>query len=293
MRFRTWFFLAVVVVVVAGCGTQAPTGDGSDESPTPRSTSAAGSTDPLHLIGVWRVSGTNEPDGTLLRFDGADVSLWRDCGALYGSWRADHDGHFVAEVGQWGDGSCATSKDTALTLRPPWLVAASGFQADGEVPLLLDDRGRVVARLAPATGSPPADGRRSAFTDLPRVDDQLRHGFAEPAPLSTRVRPASEAALAGRWTPVGTPKAQRPQVPFLRLDADRSWSSSDGCNGSMGRWTVGPAGRVLATSGVSTLIACHNVPVEQWWASAGRAAFDGATLVLFDANGEELGRLVR
>ena len=81
---------------------------------------------------------------------------------------------------------------------------------------------------------------------------------------------------------------QRPKVPFLELDAEGSWTSSDGCNGSMGRWTAGDDGRVLATSGASTLIGCHNVPVDQRWVTAARAGFDGAALVLLDREGNEL-----
>jgi hypothetical protein len=61
----------------------------------------------------------------------------------------------------------------------------------------------------------------------------------------------------------------------------------------MGRWTAGSDGRVLATSGVSTLIGCHNVEVAQWWSTAARAGFDGSALVLIDRNGNELARLTR
>jgi hypothetical protein len=61
----------------------------------------------------------------------------------------------------------------------------------------------------------------------------------------------------------------------------------------LGRWAVGADGRVLATSGASTAIGCHNIPVDQWWPQAGRAGFDGRTLVLLDTDGHELGRLDR
>lgn len=60
-----------------------------------------------------------------------------------------------------------------------------------------------------------------------------------------------------------------------------------------GGWVVGPVGTLLATSGVSTLIGCDNVPVGDWLSSARRAGFDGATLVLLDQHATELGRLHR
>jgi hypothetical protein len=284
----------VLALALVGCGATAAPSDGGGDvegSTTSAPSEAAASTDPLLLIGIWQVHGTDEPPGTLLRLDARDLSLWRACGAVFGSWRADHDGRLVADAGQSGDGSCAGPHDTALTLRPPWLAAATGFRAEGDSRLLLDHGGDVTARLEPASGSPPRDGSRSPFRDPPAVDERTQQSFATPAPLPRGLRPASRASLAGRWVPLGADAEQRPRVPFLRLDADGSWTSSDGCNGSLGRWTAGPEGRVLATSGGSTAIGCHNVPVDQWWPATAAAGFDGATLVLLDVDGHELGRL--
>jgi hypothetical protein len=287
---------AVVVLAVAACGTTVGGGTdvGQGDGPPPGSTPGAPQpADPLRLIGVWQVRGTDEAPDTVLRVDATELSLWRSCGVLYGSWRADERGLLVADAGQSGDGRCVTADDTALTLRPPWLAAATGFRADGDARVLVDDHGAVTAHLDPATGSPAADGSRSPFADPPVVDDQARVAFAVPKPLPTGLRPATRSTLVGRWVPDGADAVQRPQVPFLQLDADGSWTSSDGCNGSMGRWTAGGDGRVLATSGVSTLIGCHNLPVGGWWATAARAGFDGPALVLLDGNGDELARLMR
>jgi hypothetical protein len=290
---------AVVGLAVAACGAAAgPASEGSRGDGSPHaSTSTPGPqepSDPSLLIGIWHVRGTDEAPDTLLRVDAAELSLWRSCGVLYGSWRADQRGLFVADAGQAGDGSCVTANDTALTLRPPWLVAATSFRSDRDARMLLDDHGAVTARLDPATGSPPADGSRSPLTDPPVVDDRARLAFAEPDPVPKGLRPATRATLVGRWVPDGADTVQRPQLPFLRLDADGSWTSSDGCNGSMGRWAADSDGRVLATSGASTLIGCHNVEVAQWWSTdAARAAFDGSALVLLDRNGNELARLTR
>jgi hypothetical protein len=289
---------AVVGLAVAACGTTVgtePGGQGDAQTPgaTPGATSGPQEpNDPLMLIGVWDVRGTDEAPGTVLRVDAAELSLWRSCGVLYGSWRAD-TGLFVADAGQASDGSCATTQDTALTLRPAWLAATTGFRADGASRLLLDDHGTVTARLDRATGSPPADGSRSPFTDPPAVDDRARLAFAVPDPLPRGLRPATRATLVGRWLPDGVDAVERPKLPFLRLDADGSWTSSDGCNGSMGRWTVGSDGRVLATGGVKTAIGCHNVLIDEWWFRAARAGFDGPTLVLLDEKGNKLARLTR
>jgi hypothetical protein len=292
---RRTLLAAVVGLALAACGTTVGAGpeDGQGDGLTRGSTAGPpGPADPPLLIGVWHLRGTDEAPGTVLRVDAAELSLWRSCGALYGSWRAD-TGLFVADAGQVSDGSCATAHDTALTLRPAWLAATTGFRADGDSRVLLDDEGAVTARLDPATGSPPADGSRSPFSDPPVVDARARQAFAVPRPLPTGLRPATRTTLVGRWVPDGAEAVQRPKVPFLRLDADGSWTSSDGCNGSMGRWTAGSDGRVLATSGASTLIGCHNVPVDAWWSGAARAGLDGTTLVLLDAEGDELARLSR
>jgi len=42
-----------------------------------------------------------------------------------------------------------------------------------------------------------------------------------------------------------------------------------------------------------TLIGCDNIDLGSWVAHARSVGFDGETLVLVNANGAELGRLVR
>jgi hypothetical protein len=284
---------ALVALVLVGCGEIVqPRGEGDAGRSAPPTTSGpAQTTDPLLLVGIWQLHGTDEPPGTVLRLDARDLSLWRACGAVLGSWRAADDGLFVADAGQSGDGGCFGPHATALTMRPPWLVAATQFRAQGASRLLLDVDGDVTARLEPVSGSPTGHGTRSPFQDPPVVDSRAKQAFATPAALPDTLRPVARASLPGRWVPTGADDVARPRVPFLRLDADGSWTSSDGCNGSLGRWTAGDDGRVLATSGASTAIGCHNIPVDQWWSTAVTAGFDGRTLVLLDADGHELGRL--
>lgn len=286
---------ALAALVLVGCGEIAQPGGGGgvEGSATQTTSSPAHAIDPLLLVGIWQLHGTDEPPGTVLRLDARELSLWRACGAVFGSWRADDEGLFVADAGQSGDDGCFGPNATALTMRPPWLVAATQFRADGDLRLLLDADGDVTARLEPVSGSPTVESARSPFQDPPVVDSRARQALATPAALPGRLSPATRASLVGRWVPTGADDVERPRVPFLQLQADGSWTSSDGCNGSLGRWAVGADGRVLATSGVSTAIGCHNIPVDQWWTEAGRAGFDGGTLVLFGTDGHELGRLDR
>jgi hypothetical protein len=286
---------AVVGLAVAACGTAAGAGaPGQGAGRTSGSTSSPPEpVDPLLLLGVWEVRGTDEAPDTLLRLDAGELTLWRSCGVLYGSWRADNAGLIVADGGQSGDGRCVTAHDTALTLRPPWRAATTRFRADADTRTLLDGDGAVTARLDPATGSPPADRSRSPFTYAPVEDARARQAFVVPNPLPAGLRPATRATLVGRWVPDAADAVQPPRVPFLQLDADGSWTASDGCNSSTGRWTAGGDGRVLATSGYTTLIGCQNVPVDQWWDHAARAGFDGPALVLLDRTGSALARLSR
>jgi heat shock protein HslJ len=74
------------------------------------------------------------------------------------------------------------------------------------------------------------------------------------------------------------------------LHDDGTYSASDGCNGTTGRWEADADG-LVATGGSSTLIGCDNVDVAHWLSTATTAGFDGATLVLVDKDGHELGRL--
>lgn len=295
---RAMLAAGAMILAVTGCGTATGAGSAPEQDPpsasvTSAPTNQAGSTDPLQLIGIWRVTGTDEAPGTLLRLDPAQLSLWRACGQLDGSWRADQAGNLVADAGQSGSGSCFTGHDTALTMRPAWLAAATAFRVDGTTRLLLDDHGTVTARLVPATGSASSTRTPSAFDDPPKVDDAGRRWLAVPDPLPADLRPATAASLAGRWLPIEKATPQRRMQPFLQLEPDRSWTASDGCNGTMGRWMVTDGGRIFGTDAASTAIGCNNVEVASALGSAGRAGFDQDTLVLLDPQGSVLMRFAR
>ena len=102
--------------------------------------------------------------------------------------------------------------------------------------------------------------------------------------------PAATSDLLARWEAEGDFQAD---VPFAEFHADGTWSGSDGCNGARGRWSMGEGGELLATSGISTLMACDGVGAPGMVASAGRVGNVDGKLVLVDAAGVELGALVR
>jgi hypothetical protein len=220
--------------------------------------------DPAELVGRWSVSGTGltfDPYGFELR-DGADQRS--------GSWRADPCGLFVAHV------------TTAGLPDPPWLAAAIAFTTDGADVVLLDAAGAVVARLSPAPGPPREPGGPAGW-------------FGPTTPLPDGLEPAARSRLIGRWVPVDQEWAARaPRPAHALLAADGTWTSTNGCTGANGRWASGPDGMFLATDCPVALMACDGmVNVPGWLALAARAGFDGATLVLFDMDGREKGRLMR
>jgi heat shock protein HslJ len=111
---------------------------------------------------------------------------------------------------------------------------------------------------------------------------------AGPSGAAPGPRPAVAGDLLGRWYPAdGTAQGRA----FAEFADGGAWTGSDGCNGQSGTWAVGPGGAVTGTAGMSTMIACENVPVARWIAEADRAEIDGTDLVLHGGYGTA--RLVR
>lgn len=73
---------------------------------------------------------------------------------------------------------------------------------------------------------------------------------------------------------------------------DEMREGSDGCNGKGGGFLLGQEGRLLTTSGNTTLIGCESSPVASWVDGASRAGLLGDLLVFYDAKARELGRVV-
>lgn len=251
---RTFAVLSsVAVVALGGCGTAHASGP-------PGPVNASG------LIGSWTVTeAAGVPAATVLEL-GADQTL--KLGPSFGGWKAG-GGAFVADVqARHGDGS-----DTSPIITPEWLATASRAESTGTDVLLRTDDGRTTARLRPAGGQ-----------QAPVVDD--------PAPLPAGLRPAERAELVGHWVPADGSGARAPKRPSFTLAVDGSYVGTDGCNGTGGRWANAADGALIATSGVSTLMACDGMlGVPSWLGQAARAGFDGDVLVLVDAAGAETGRV--
>jgi len=269
----------------AGCADQS--GAGSDPAADDNQAGAPATTggDPVDLIGIWTVAETGGQDGEILRLAPNDLLLWQQCGWLTGAWRADQDGLLITD--QHGFGGCPAG-DPAT---PKWFTAAVGYRVEGDDRVLLDAKGQPVARLLPG-GKPPTSPDMAPEQALPpKVTDAERKAFTPAAALPAGLTAASTEQLLGRWVPVEAAKSDHSKPPYVEFLADGRWTGADGCNGQGGRWVSGSEGALLATGGVSTLMACDNVPVGAWLQESRRAGLDKDVLVLLDAAGKELGRL--
>jgi hypothetical protein len=278
MRRYVVVALAAAGLLVAGCAEQDPAGG----QPTPDDVISV--TDPIMLVGSWSLAEV--PDGTdsVVRL-ASEVSVWRDCAILLGTWRGNEYGQFVAYVGSYS-GDCGGAQAST----PDWLSRAVSFGVDGEDRLLLDAQGEVTARLQPGAEPTPGPNLAPDQAEPPELTEELRRALAPAADLPSHLTPAESETLIGRWVPADG-SSSSVDTPYVELAGDGSWQGTDGCNGQAGRWLAGPEGALLAVAGGSTLIGCDNVPVGGWLSAASRAGLDGDVLVLFDAQGAELGRL--
>lgn len=278
---------AVLALVLTACA-QSPSGQGdrNPDSPPLAGPGPGAESTAVGLVNLWRVSGAEgeEPD-TWLRLDVPDFQLWRGCGMIQGSWQAT-EGLFLAST-YGASGECVTG---ATLPRAAWLESVTGYRAAGDGWTLSDSNGAVVATLTLDGGPDPIPTAAEFYTEPPVITDKIWEEFRQPAPLPRGFTPATPENLAGRWVPVAYSVKTDPHVIF---EADGTWTGSDGCNGSQGRWATDGAGTLLATSGVSTLIACEGAPVASWVAQARLAVIDNGELRLIDAGGSELGRLER
>lgn len=179
------WLVGLLLVLLSGCSAPSHSADGE------QSLAVDGdSADPIALVGLWTVEGAGEEDGAVLRLDVGLLDLFRGCGAISGSWSADHDGLFVAGTDGWS-GECGDDP------RPSWLSEAALHRPDGDGHLLLDDTGDVVARLGPSdvSGLPPNVAQSSAHP--PVVTDDVREAFRPSAPLPDGVEAADPVALLG------------------------------------------------------------------------------------------------
>jgi heat shock protein HslJ len=109
-----------------------------------------------------------------------------------------------------------------------------------------------------------------------------------PAPTSPAGSSDLAGAMTGSWVLEGLDHASPTYtaVPAVTLNADGTWTGSDGCNKLMGTWDVIDDGLFTATSGPTTLIGCRNVPYGAMLTGAARAAVVGGLLTFYDAAGK-------
>jgi hypothetical protein len=280
---------ALAVIVLAACGqeTAPPT-----SSPS-ASASRAPAADPTALVGSWLVTDAKgaEP-GTVLRV-ADDLSLWQACGYLMGSWRAGGVSLFAASL-DGGDPGCVPEKGDPT---PSWLAAAADYAVDASGVTLLAADGTVVARLRAGGRPTPGPNLLPSLADPPVLTDALRTQLAAGKPLPSSLAPATRAALVGSWVSAlprpSSSGLSHDVTPEITLHADGTYTGTDGCNGTSGRWNADDSGALVVTSGPSTLVGCDNVAVGQWLAAATAAGFDGKVLVLVGKDGAETGRLTR
>lgn len=295
-------YLVVVaaVLLLSGCAAPAvdpvvdPAVDSAADSDI-GDAAAAGRGGAVGLVNLWRVTGAESAgDHAFLRLEAGELVAWTDCGIATGSWRAS-DTAFLAEVsGAIGGEECIRTAPSASAPAASlaWLYAARGFRTsdDATSAELLGADGDVVAVLT-IDGAPPASSDHSDdYLVPPEITPEIESALAEPAPLPAAVRPAVMDDLLGRWAP---DNAEYSGDAFLQFASDGMWSSSDGCNHTVGRFAVADDGRLLATSGMTTLIGCDNWPGATWPWSNGRVGVVDGGLAFVDVDGTMLGAAVR
>lgn len=115
-------------------------------------------------------------------------------------------------------------------------------------------------------------------------------GCAGGSGVETRSVPAP-ADLVGRW--VTGVAYSAPDVPFLLLAEDGTWTGSDGCNGAQGEWSIDGEGALSVSAGPSTFIACDGVALPRFFSESAMASLDGGRLRLFDDKGATTVTLAR
>lgn len=232
------------------------------------------------LVGLWKVTAPSEGDRTWARFTATGVDVNRDGLLLFASWSTAGD-QLVADVTGF-DGRLAD-------VTAPWLTAAVSFARSGDGWTLRAADGSRVAELQPE-GRPPQP--RGAGTEQTVVPTLGPTDVAVRVPVPAPSASVSTTELEGRWT-TGTAGPDE-TLPFIAFSADGRYRTSDGCNGTSGRWRLLAGGRLIATAGISSATACGNlVPVSSWiWATTS-VSIEGGRLRLLDRDGRELGAFTR
>ncbi|MFF0123808.1 META domain-containing protein [Micromonospora arida] len=284
--------LVVMGVLLSACARQGHPEAAATKPPAMGTTGAAESMAPEMLIGAWTlVDVADTGAGKILHLADSELHLiGSHCGTLGGSWRANDEGVFLADV--WSASTVVVENtpgcEQASQETPGWLRSVTAYQFDGAgLPVLLDGRGQAVARLIPGATPTPEPDKADSVLEPPMVTDEARRALTPAVALPATLVPADQRQLIGRWAPKSGHKAA-----YLKFTADGEWHGSDGCNDQSGRWITAAGGTLLATARAATLAFCaDSVPIEQWVTTARRAGFDGKVLALLNAHGSETGRL--
>ncbi|UDF12794.1 hypothetical protein LH407_11610 [Antiquaquibacter oligotrophicus] len=205
--------------------------------------------------------------------DGLVISM-ADC-TIFGNW-ATLDGLISTTLEiQDGSGCDASGQPT-----PPWLESATHVETDGDGWSLLDNEASLVVSLAPSDTQ-----SRSNELSVP----------AELSPAMLSIAPGGLPAsfvlgyAGGRWIPL-----DQGILAGATID-DSMWTVESECGAVSGEWNISVRGRVLTSPPQlsTTLPDCGLATVAPWFHSARAFGFQNQLLVLFDADGDELGRFVK
>lgn len=96
--------------------------------------------------------------------------------------------------------------------------------------------------------------------------------------------PQGGTDVSGKWG------STDPGQPNLIVNADGSYSGSDGCNTMTGKGTI--SGNTLEL-GNAAMTQKQCTDVNTWMSKASKGTVDGNTMTMYDASGKSIGRLDR
>ncbi|MGQ0630423.1 MAG: hypothetical protein ACT4P1_05230 [Sporichthyaceae bacterium] len=286
---------ALLLSVLGGCGT----GDTVDVV-----AGAPAAASGLH--GLWKLTAPGEPDGTSLQLAGGELSIVRPCVSVDGTWAA-RGGLFLADRSPHTPPVMHAGCHSAALSEPTWLTDITRYEATAYGWRLIDAEQVTVAELRPG-GSLPAGvptGRAYIIIgDGPEPDPQerARLNALPAAPLPAGAIPLSVEDVIGRWEPE-LPDGLACDYPYLEFRSGGRWTGHDEGQDHEGRWVLGADGLALGSSSPASAGACSiqegdrtalesQVSVDAWMLRLARLAMIGEHLVLFDAEGQMLARLL-
>lgn len=208
---------------------------------------------PGDISGRWMLEGLTDRPDVFVEFGSSNWRAKDGCNGNYGRWALVDTGLLITGIEIASQIAC---DNVAVA---PFVFEAESAGFDGDTLVLVGAAGTELARFVR-----DRSGGSLRMSTIPQ--DYL-----------------------GRWIAADFPERPEVYVEFT----ETAWTASDGCNRQTGAWLVGDAGFIGQGSGMTTEMWCDNVEVASWVLDADAAGFDGDTLVLVNANGAELGRLVR